>query len=56
MGYWQSLPMCEECWNSKNPERLAITLNNAISERCRWCNSITRSGIYVREDVRNLPG
>lgn len=54
MGNFVNAPMCVDCWNSKNPTRLAIRHNGSERELCCWCNQVTRDGIYVRADNRTL--
>lgn len=45
-------PCCAPCWDERNPDRPAVTLNGpyAVWEECVYCGDTTNSGIYVRED------
>lgn len=49
-------PMCEPCWDHKNPNRRAVKIKDevAVPEVCAWCGETTRAGIYVRADPREL--
>ena len=48
-------PMCEDCWNRRNPTRRASRLADGPLERCAWCDVRTTSGIYVRANPASVP-
>ena len=49
-------PICIECWNRREPERLPtrIVEEEKEWERCAFCGWLTRSGIYTRVDPTSV--
>ena len=57
MSEWSwNQPICNLCWQEKNPERNPYRLKTALTkeETCAYCGNKTRSGIYVRDDPANV--
>jgi hypothetical protein len=50
---WTHL-ICENCWRKREPKREPVRLINAEEEKCCFCGSLTKSGIYVRENPNFL--
>lgn len=48
---WESVPMCDACWDRERPGRSAVRVSEREDERCQVCQASTRSGIYVRMAV-----
>ena len=49
---WKNVPICDECWNDEEPDRIPHRLRNLIgSPRCYSCKKPTDSGIMVRRNV-----
>lgn len=46
--------ICISCWNEKNPDRPAVAMVNVEKETCCFCLKETQSGIYIRQDPREL--
>ena len=45
-------PLCESCWDKRNPDRVpsVIVEEHRDQETCCDCGNATRSGIYMRID------
>lgn len=43
-------PICDDCWDDRNPERLASRVQQGDIEHCCFCGRHTTSGIYIREE------
>jgi hypothetical protein len=54
---WNHL-ICVPCWNKKNPDRmvLASDYTKGAAGACCYCGHATLSGIYVRDDPREVHG
>jgi hypothetical protein len=52
---WASQPICICCWEERQPDREPVRLREPEDERCCWCGTPTRSGIYVRERLDVVP-
>lgn len=50
-GKWQTLPVCERCWQELNGERVPVRVRPPVPEVCVWCRGQTTSGIYARGHV-----
>ena len=48
--------ICVPCWNSKNPDRLAVSINNSPDDICCYCGERNNDGIYVRDDPEVVHG
>lgn len=46
-----ALPVCANCWDARNPDRLAARKGASQPERCACCDIITHDGVYVRMRV-----
>lgn len=59
--YSWNASICLSCWNQRNPDRLGkpeVGTQKYISgevERCTYCGGGHVSGIYVRDDPRQVP-
>jgi hypothetical protein len=49
-------PLCDPCWNTENPDRVATRLapHGREIETCCMCGKDTLSGIYVRRDPKTV--
>lgn len=47
-------PICEVCWEERNPNRQPVKVKDAETEICGFCGEHTNSGIYVRENPDNV--
>jgi hypothetical protein len=48
-------PICEACWNERNPEREAVRVTvQEDAETCCYCGEHTSSGIFVRVDPKTV--
>lgn len=47
MSNWTQ-PVCDDCWDERNPDRRAARTNSGEPEKCCYCGAETYSGIYVR--------
>ncbi len=49
-------PICDACWNKRNPRfrHRPARLRDIELEVCCFCGEKTRSGIYIREDPAEL--
>lgn len=54
MSKWTH-PICEKCWNIREPTRRPSVMVPAEEEICCVCNQVTNSGIYVRGDPEKMP-
>ena len=53
MGWTQ--PVCEACWNERNPDRQAVrVVETNEAEICCHCGDHTCAGIYVRVDPKTV--
>lgn len=48
---WETVPLCDGCWEHTNPDREALRLRAPDLEYCFLCGVATRSGIYTRANV-----
>lgn len=50
-------PICEPCWNIREPHRTAVRTGpaHARDERCAFCGQATRWGAYVRAHPSSVP-
>ena len=47
--------ICDKCWDTYGAgEPLRVSLEVRESERCGWCGDDTLSGIYTRQDPKNV--
>ena len=51
---WCSAPICQSCWDAKNPDRVAVRVMTQPVETCSFCGRFTNSGIYVRSKRADL--
>lgn len=47
--------MCDECWWEQHGFEEPCVLIKRHAELCGWCGKLTRSGIYVRADPKDVP-
>jgi hypothetical protein len=49
-------PICDTCYSGMHGDREPVRLNEAVreDEKCCLCGTITRSGIYVRLDPKDV--
>ena len=50
--------ICDDCWKVYGDpliEPRRITEANREKDRCGWCGDIHESGIYTRQDPRDVP-
>jgi hypothetical protein len=55
MSRWLTVAICGDCWHARNGERTPARVKEKERESCHYCGTLTRSGIYVREDVETVP-
>lgn len=50
-------PICDTCWQERNPARepVRVALGNRTAEVCAYCGTSTPSGIYVRANPDTVP-
>jgi hypothetical protein len=48
-------PICDDCWDVRNPTRTSVRINGGYRETCAFCGVTTTSGIYVRVDPTTVP-
>lgn len=48
---WQTVPVCDQCWEELNGFRLPHRLRDPERETCFKCHEVTNSGIFSRENV-----
>lgn len=48
-------PVCDKCWESMNPGRSPIRLQEPDVEMCCYCGFATKGGIYVRVNPLTVP-
>jgi hypothetical protein len=46
--------VCADCWKKMNPDRQPCRVVLADQERCCFCGTIHRSGIYVRKNPADM--
>jgi uncharacterized Zn finger protein len=47
--------ICADCWDERHPDRLAVrVLGSPTLETCAYCGHVTKDGIYVRDDPREV--
>lgn len=48
-----AVPICQSCWDEKNPERKAVSVVDEIRETvpCYYCKASCRDGIFVRDKI-----
>ncbi len=46
--------ICVDCWQDRNGNRQAVTINPPEKKDCCFCGRPTTSGIYIRENPKNL--
>lgn len=47
--------ICEDCWNQRNPDRIAHRVTDVDPEACCFCAKAHSSGIYVRANPAETP-
>lgn len=47
-------PMCDACWERRNPGYEPSRREPPFLERCCYCGAGTTSGIYARTDPRKV--
>lgn len=45
-------PICDDCCDEREPDRLPIALRDAPTERCVDCGRLTSIGVYIRVDPK----
>ena len=53
MSQWTH-SICEDCWDKKNPTKLADRHGPGDDDICCFCQKKHNSGIYIRENPDNL--
>ena len=53
MGGW-TWPMCVDCWNERNPTKMAAQIIKSPIEICCECGKETQSGIYIRRNPNEV--
>ncbi len=48
--YSWTQPICDDCYDEREPDRLPIAMREAPTERCVDCNRLTSIGVYIRVD------
>lgn len=48
-------PICDLCWQERNPEQRPFRLKKLAVENCAFCGHRTVSGIYTRVDPTTVP-
>lgn len=46
--------MCDECWAQRVPQGNPHRLKERTEERCCFCGTATKAGIYVRQTPDSL--
>lgn len=50
MSRWEHV-ICLSCWNERQPERAAISMDPPEKLECCYCDEITHHGIFVRDEA-----
>ncbi len=53
MSEWTHI-ICDDCWDARHPINPSRRLDSGDEGVCCFCGKQTYSGIYVREDPKNL--
>lgn len=54
MSQWTH-PICIRCWAKAHPGRTPVRVSEWHWERCCYCAKKTRSGIFVRQNPKDVP-
>jgi hypothetical protein len=53
--YGFTQPLCNACWEEKNPGRMPVTVKDSTIEKCCLCGNSTKDGIFIRIDPKTVP-
>lgn len=53
MSLWTHL-LCDQCWTKREPDRPAVRVKDFSGQPCCLCGALTNSGIFVREDPKQM--